>query len=77
MKLAAYPKGGSPTFDIRRREFITLLGGAVAALSFAWPHAAKAQPGGRHPTIGLLGSGTAAAQSQWTAAFAQRLRELG
>jgi putative ABC transport system substrate-binding protein len=28
-------------------------------------------------TIRLLGSGTAAAQSQWTAAFVQRLRELG
>jgi putative ABC transport system substrate-binding protein len=28
-------------------------------------------------TIGLLGTGSAAAQSQWTAAFVQRLRELG
>jgi putative ABC transport system substrate-binding protein len=28
-------------------------------------------------TIGLLGSGTAAGQSQWTAAFVQRMRELG
>jgi hypothetical protein len=28
-------------------------------------------------TIRLLGSGTAAAQSQWTTAFVQRLRELG
>ena len=33
--------------------------------------------GGKLATIGLLGSGTAAAQSQWTAAFVQRLRELG
>jgi putative ABC transport system substrate-binding protein len=29
------------------------------------------------PTIGFLGSGTAAAQRQWTAAFVQRLRQLG
>jgi ABC-type uncharacterized transport system substrate-binding protein len=28
-------------------------------------------------TIGLLGSGTAAGQSQWTAAFVGRMRELG
>jgi len=28
-------------------------------------------------TIGLLGTGSAAAQSQWTATFVQRMRELG
>jgi putative ABC transport system substrate-binding protein len=58
--------------QLRRREFITLLGGVAA-----WPFAARAQQGGKLATIGLLGSGTAAAQSQWTAAFVQRLRELG
>ena len=57
---------------IQRREFITLVGGAAA-----WPLAARAQQEGKLPTIGLLGSGTAAAQSQWTTAFVQRLRELG
>ena len=56
----------------RRREFITLLGGAAAA----WPLAARALQG-KLPTIGFLGSGTAATQSQWTGAFVQRLRELG
>src|SRR5881628_1086442 len=40
------------------------------------PLAAEAQPA-KLPTIGFMGSGTALAQSQWTAAFVQRLRELG
>ena len=56
-----------------RREFITLLGGAAAA----WPLAARAQQPAKQPTIGYLGSSTALTQSQWTAAFSQRLRELG
>jgi putative ABC transport system substrate-binding protein len=58
---------------MRRREFITLLGGTAAI----WPFAAQAQQGQKLSTVGLLGSGTAAAQSTWTAAFVQRMRELG
>ena len=58
---------------MRRREFITLLGGTTAM----WPLSARAQQAGRPPTIGFLGAYTASAQSQWTAAFEQRLRELG
>jgi putative ABC transport system substrate-binding protein len=57
---------------MRRRDFITLLGGAAA-----WPLAARAQQPTMLPTIGFLGANTAAAQSHLTAAFVQRLRELG
>jgi putative tryptophan/tyrosine transport system substrate-binding protein len=61
-------------FDrLRRREFITLLGGATAA----WPLAARAQQAGRRPTIGFLGTGSSVAWTQWTAAFVRRLGELG
>jgi len=57
---------------VKRREFIALLGG----MSATWPLTARAQQA-KTATIGLLGTGSAAAQSQWTAAFVQRLRELG
>jgi putative tryptophan/tyrosine transport system substrate-binding protein len=59
--------------QIRRREFITLLGGAAAA----WPLAAHAQQAGKLPTVGYMGSTTSSAGSQWVTAFVQRLRELG
>jgi putative ABC transport system substrate-binding protein len=57
---------------VRRREFITMLGGAAVA----WPLAARAQPS-KTPTVGFLGASTPAATGQWVAAFAQRLRDLG
>jgi hypothetical protein len=59
--------------DMRRREFITLLGGAAAA----WPLAARAQQSAKMPTIGYLGGGGPTGQRAWVDAFVQRLRELG
>jgi putative ABC transport system substrate-binding protein len=63
--------------DMRRRDFIKVIGSTVA-----WPLAARAQAPGRGqqkvPTIGFLGGGTAASiWSSWAAAFVKRLAELG
>jgi putative ABC transport system substrate-binding protein len=57
---------------MQRREFITLVGGAAVA----WPAVATAQPGST-PLIGFLGASTSAAATEWKAAFARRLGELG
>jgi putative tryptophan/tyrosine transport system substrate-binding protein len=60
-------------FDqLKRREFVTLLGGGAVA----WPLVALAQQAGKLPTIGFLGTDSSL-WSPWTAAFVQRLRELG
>jgi putative tryptophan/tyrosine transport system substrate-binding protein len=56
---------------IARRKFLAALGGAAAA----FPLAARAQQ--KLPTIGFLGANSPAVQRQWTAAFVQRLHELG
>jgi len=60
---------------MRRREFITLVGGAAAA----WPLAAPAQQPGRMRRIGVLAPGAADDPINKTriAAFLQGLRELG
>jgi putative tryptophan/tyrosine transport system substrate-binding protein len=56
--------------DQTRRAFL------AAAPSLLWPLAASGQQPAR-PIIGFLGATTPSIYSQWTAAFVQRLRELG
>ena len=57
--------------QLRRREFITLLGGAAT-----WSFAAPAQQP-KKPVIGFLGSPSAAEWAQFAAAFGDGLRETG
>jgi len=56
---------------MKRREFLTVVGGAMA-----WPLAVDAQQAARLPTIGFLGANPVGF-APWTAAFVARLRELG
>jgi putative ABC transport system substrate-binding protein len=56
---------------MRRREFFEFF-----AFALAWPITAHAQST-KLPTIGFLGAGAQSAWTHWTAAFVQRLHELG
>src|SRR5262245_40479215 len=62
-----------PFNQLKRREFITLVGGAAAA----WPPGERGQQPGMRWTIGFLGAPTPSAWRSYVPAFVQRLNELG
>ena len=60
-------------FDqLKRREFITLFGGAAT-----WPLAARGQRAPNRPIIGFLNSGLPGGYAPFAAAFRQGLAEAG
>src|SRR5262249_60425902 len=63
--------GEEPRFDLRRRQFMTLLGGAAA-----WPVAASSQQSAM-PVIGYLHSGSPSPYAHLVVAFHQGLKEAG
>jgi putative ABC transport system substrate-binding protein len=58
---------------MRRRDFITLVGGAVAA----WPRAASARAPGAEPVVGFLGLGSSAEATQSAAQLRYGLQNAG
>jgi putative ABC transport system substrate-binding protein len=61
---------------LKRRAFITLLGGAATSLC-AWPFVAFAQAPVRRPRIAFLGGSTSAGAAKLTGAFIEGMRALG
>src|SRR5882724_2606272 len=63
---------GVGALQMRRREFIALVGGAAS-----WPLIAGAQQAAKIPTVGFMGAGTSSGWTDWTTAFVDQMRALG
>jgi putative ABC transport system substrate-binding protein len=60
--------------DVRRRDFLALLGGAAA---MAWPLRAVAQVSGRRPLVAWLSLGERTATRAFVQSFLQGMRDFG
>jgi putative tryptophan/tyrosine transport system substrate-binding protein len=61
---------------MKRREFMTLLGGAAASLAL-WPSVARAQQSGKVSRVGFLGNSTPDLEANLIGPFREGLRDLG
>ena len=57
---------------MKRRHFITLLGGVAA-----WPLSGQAQPAGKVPRLGFLGSASSSGSAKAVDSFRMGLRDFG
>jgi putative tryptophan/tyrosine transport system substrate-binding protein len=70
--LALAGRGRMPFDQLKRRDFITLLGGAAVA----WPLAAQAQQSGKTPRVGYIRAGTPN-NDPFREEFVRGMRDLG
>src|SRR5262249_16202953 len=63
--------------ELKRREFITLLGGPAAAGSVFWPLVARAQASSKRPTIAWIAPGTREVGASFIQSFLRGMREFG
>ena len=70
--LALASRGRMPFDQLKRRDFITLLGGAAVA----WPLAAQAQQSGKTPRVGYIRAGTPN-NDPFREEFVRGMRDLG
>src|SRR5262249_44883168 len=63
--------------DMKRRQFITLLGGAAAAGSVFWPLVAQGEASSKRPTIAWIAPGTRETGTSFIESFLRGMREFG